>query len=382
MPDGVTGRIPGTLGAVDARICLLPGDGIGPEVTTEAVRVLERLAALRGHTFRIEPALIGGAALDARGTSLPEETVALARASDAVLFGAIGGPKWDDPRASDRPEIGLLRIRKELNLFANIRPVRLTDTLIEASTIRPEVLAGTDIVVIRELTGGLYYGERTEPLQPRGERWAADALVYSEAEVERVIRVAFELARTRRRRVASVDKANVLATSRLWRTIATEVAAEYPDVELEHVLVDAMTMFLIRTPSRFDVVVTENMFGDILTDEASELTGSLGMLPSASLGDPLPGRTTRFGLYEPIHGSAPDLAGRGVANPLATIASAALLLRYSLGLEEDAALVEAAIEGALATGVRTADLARNAGRVVGTQEMGAAVVAALERLAG
>ncbi len=348
-----------------ANIAVLPGDGIGPEVTAQARRVLEEVAARYGHTMTFVEGVIGGKAIDAQGTALPEETLALCRASDAVLFGAVGGPKWDDPAAAVRPEQGLLGLRKGLGLYANLRPVRLYPQLVDASTIKAETLRGTDLVVVRELTGGIYFGERGR----RDEgRTAFDTMIYTTAEIERVVRTAFQLARGRRKQVTSVDKANVLETSRLWREVATRVAREYPDVRCEHLLVDSCAMHLIRRPATFDVIVTENMFGDILTDEASMLSGSMGMLPSASIGD------GRRGLYEPIHGSAPDIAGRGIANPLAAILSAALLLRYSLGLEDEARSIERAVDGVLAEGYRTGDLAPAGAPTVGTVEMGDLVV--------
>jgi 3-isopropylmalate dehydrogenase len=351
-----------------ATIAVLPGDGIGPEVTAEARRTLEAVAERYGHTFTFREALVGGAAIDAAGTALPEETLEVCRASDAVLFGAVGGPQWDDPTAPVRPEQGLLAIRKGLGLYANLRPVRLNPVLADASTIKREALEGTDLIVVRELTGGIYFGERG---RRDGGRTAFDTMIYSVEEVERVVHVAFRLARSRRGHVTSVDKANVLECSRLWRETAARVAKEYPDVAFDHLLVDACAMHLIRRPATFDVIVTENMFGDILTDEASMLTGSMGMLPSASLGE------GRMGLYEPIHGSAPDIAGRGIANPLAAILSGALLLRYSLGLEEEAGAVEGAVDAALAAGYRTHDLAGPSEKTLGTRAMGEMIAASV-----
>lgn len=354
-------------------IAVLPGDGIGPEVTAEAVRVLQAVAEAGGHRIEFAYGLLGGCAIDATGRPLPDETLALCQASDAVLLGAVGGPKWDDPTAKVRPEQGLLGIRKALGLFANLRPVKLAQPLLHASTIKPEVLAGVDLLVVRELTGGIYFGPRQEA-RP-GDEVAYDTMLYSRPEIERVARLAAEAARRRRRKLTSVDKANVLASSRLWRRVVTEVVqAEYPDVALEHVLVDAMAMHLIRRPAAFDVVLAENLFGDILTDEASMLAGSMGLLPSASLGEAVNRHGHPRGLYEPIHGSAPDIAGRGVANPLATILSAAMLLRHSLGLEAEAQAVEAAVDAVLADGLRTADIADGAGPVLGTAAMGQAVV--------
>ncbi|NOZ28891.1 MAG: 3-isopropylmalate dehydrogenase [Chloroflexi bacterium] len=357
---------------MNARITVLPGDGIGPEVTAEAVKVLEHVGRIFGHTFEFKEALLGGCAIDATGTALPDETVAACQAADAVLLGAVGGPKWDDPTAKVRPEQGLLGIRKALGLFANLRPVRLFPELLHASTLRPEVLEGVDILVVRELTGGIYFGPREEAGEG-GDR-AYDTMLYTRPEIERVVRLAARAAQGRRKRLTSVDKANVLASSRLWRRVASEiVAAEFPDIALEHILVDAAAMYLIRRPAEFDVLVTGNMFGDILTDEASMLAGSMGMLPSASLGEATNAAGLPRGLYEPIHGSAPDIAGQGVANPLAAILSAAMMLRHSLGLEREAGAVEDAVAAVLADGYRTADIARPDERTVGTVEMGAAV---------
>jgi len=334
-----------------AVITVLPGDGIGPEVTKEALKVLSAVAKRFGHEFETREALIGGAAIDATGTALPDATLEAARGADAVLLGAVGGPKWDDPRGKVRPEQGLLAIRKGLGLYANLRPVAVNDKLLGASTLRPEVLKGVDMIVVRELTGGIYFGEKT-----RTETSASDLCVYTVPEVERIVRAAARLARGRRKKLTSVDKANVIETSRLWREVTTRVMREeFPDVALSHMLVDACAMHLIRRPTDFDVVVTENMFGDILTDEASMLAGSMGMLPSASLGD-----GTR-GLYEPIHGSAPDIAGKGVANPYATILSVAMLLRHSLSLESEAKAVETAVNAAIAANVLPGDIAAAAG---------------------
>lgn len=337
-------------------IAVLPGDGIGPDVVAEARRVLLAVAELSNIEITFEEGLIGGAAIDATGTALPADTTALCRRSDAVLLGAVGGPKWDDPSAKVRPEQGLLAIRRALGLFANLRPVLPHPSLLDASPLRPERLAGVDLVVVRELTGGIYFGERgLHPLAGGGER-AHDVCAYETSEIERIVRVAGELARLRRGQVTSVDKANVLETSRLWRRVTTRVMAdEFPDVKLEHVLVDSCAMHLVTNPSRFDVIVTENMFGDILTDEAAVLTGSIGLLPSASLGAAA-ASGTRMGLYEPIHGSAPDLVGRGEANPVGTILSAAMLLRHSLGRETEARALEGAVSAAIADGVRTPDL--------------------------
>ena len=357
---------------MQATITLIPGDGIGPEVVAEGRKVLEAVAARFGHTFTFTQVLAGGIAIDETGNPLPDESLAACRAGDAVLLGALGGPKWSDPRAAVRPEQGLLRLRKELGLFANIRPVKAIPALATASTLKPDVVAGVDMVIVRELTGGLYFGQPQGRCDDEHGRAAVDTLRYTEAEIERLMRVAFELARGRRKKLTSVDKANVLASSRLWREVAHEVARDYPDVACEDLLVDACAMVLIRRPADFDVIATENMFGDILSDEASMLVGSLGMLPSASLGSEPPG------LYEPIHGSAPDIAGRGIANPLATILSAAMLLHSSLGLSSEAAAVERAVEAVLAAGQRTADLAAPVQPSVSTKAMGDFVVAALE----
>ncbi|MFZ1771137.1 MAG: 3-isopropylmalate dehydrogenase [Caldilinea sp.] len=360
---------------MQARIVVLAGDGIGPEVTNEAKKILDVVGKQFGHTFAYDHHLMGGCAIDQKGTSLPDETVAACLQADAVLLGAVGGPKWDIPTAVDRPERGLLAIRKALNLFANLRPVKLQKELIHASTIKESVLEGTDMLVIRELTGGAYFGPRQEAGDAGYE--AYDTMLYTRPEIERVVRLAAEAARGRRKKLASVDKANVLASSRLWRRVTVEVMQEYPDVAVEHVLVDAMAMHLIRRPAAFDVIVAENLFGDILTDEASMLAGSMGMLPSASLGDLRNGHNLPLGLYEPIHGSAPDIAGQGIANPLATILSVAMLLRHSLGLEAEAEAVERAVDDVLAAGVRTGDIADPGSEVVGTTVMGDLVAARL-----
>jgi 3-isopropylmalate dehydrogenase len=350
------------------RVAVLPGDGVGPEVTAAALEVLDEAGARYG--FRVErtEALIGGAAIDATGTALPDGVLDACRAADAVLLGAVGGPRWDDPRAAVRPEQGLLGLRKGLGLYANLRPVRVHDTLAQFSTLREEVIVGTDFVTVRELTGGLYFGK---PQGREGEppnRSAVDTCAYTEAEVERVARVAFELARGRRRRVCSVDKQNVLATSRLWREVVTEIGLDYPDVVLTHQLVDTAAMQLVRDPRQFDVLLTENLFGDILSDEAAMIAGSMGMLPSASLGDGGDGGR-RFGLYEPVHGSAPDIAGQGVVNPLAAILSVALMLRVSLQETEAAEAVERAVDQAIDLGARTRDLGADDDRALGTAEM-------------
>ena len=332
-----------------AKIVLLPGDGIGPEVVGEAVRVLNVIAQKFGHTFDYTTHLMGGCSIDAHGSSLTDETLKACQQSNAVLLGAVGGPKWDDPTAKDRPERGLLALRKGLGVFANLRPVKVHPALIDASPLKPEKLQGVDIIVVRELTGGLYFGAKKRESFGGHER-AIDTLEYQDYEVQRVVELAFQLAAARRKKVTSVDKANVLESSRLWRQVATNIGARHTDMTLEHMLVDTASMRLITSPAAFDVLVTENMFGDILTDEASVLAGSMGMLPSASLGNGGPG------LYEPIHGSAPDIAGKGIANPIGTILSAALLLRYSLKLEQEAQVIEKAVDAVITDGYRTADL--------------------------
>ena len=333
-----------------AKIVLLPGDGIGPEVVTEAVRVLDVLAKKGGHSFGYVERLIGGCSIDMFGSALTDETLVDCRSADAVLLGAVGGPKWDDPRAKVRPEQGLLALRKGLGVFANLRPVKVHPALIDSSPLKPEKLKGVDILVIRELTGGLYFGWPKGRDTKDGRERAVDTLEYYDYEIQRVVELAFRLAKDRKNKVTSVDKANVLESSRLWRQIATQIGTQNPDVALEHVLVDTASMRLITGPAYMDVVVTENMFGDILTDEASVLAGSMGMLPSASLGE------TSLGLFEPIHGSAPDIAGKGLANPIGTILSAAMLLRYSLKLELEAVSIEKAVQDAITSGARTGDL--------------------------
>tara|TARA_A100001037_G_scaffold301728_1_gene331868 strand:- start:8198 stop:9415 length:1218 start_codon:yes stop_codon:yes gene_type:complete len=337
-------------------IAVLPGDGIGPEVTNESVKILKAIEAQFGHQFNLNYGDIGGISIDKYGTALTEEVENIISNSDAVLFGAVGGPKWDDPTAETRPEDGLLKMRANLGAFANIRPVKVYPELVNTSVLKPEVLDNVDIVVVRELTGGLYYGQPKGRSIQYGKETATDTLFYSAPEIERVLRVGFELAKGRRNKLASIDKANVLETSRLWRQIATDLSSEYPEVELEHVLVDACAMQLVQSPSRFDVIVAENTFGDILTDEAAVLTASMGLLPSASLsGVPQIGQKTT-GLYEPIHGTAPDIAGKGIANPTGSILSTALMLRYSLGLNEEAITIEKAVEQVLSAGYRTSEL--------------------------
>lgn len=356
-------------------IAVMPGDGIGTEVVEEGLVVLRAVGQRFNWRLETEEALIGGAAIDARGTALPTETLDLAKRCDAIYFGAVGGPKWDDPRGAVRPEQGILALRKALRLYANLRPVKLYPALLSQSVLKEEIVRGTDMLVIRELTGGLYFGKPSRRWQtPSGTLKAVDTLLYTEQEVERVVRTAFEFARQRRKKVTSVDKANVLNSSRLWREVAIRVAQEFPDVEIEHIIVDAMAMYLMRRPATFDVVVTENMFGDILTDEASVLAGSLGMLPSASLGTAKNKVGGVKGLFEPIHGTAlttPEIVGTGKANPIAAVLSAALMLRYSLNQLAAADAIEDAVQAVLDDGYRTQDIASNAtDKVVKTDEMG------------
>ena len=357
---------------MNAKIVLLPGDGIGPEVVNEARLVLDAVAKLFGHQFEYAEHLLGGCAIDATGTAMPDATLKACQSAQAVLLGAVGGPKWDDPQAKTRPEQGLLAIRKGLGLYANLRPVKAIPSLAKLSPLKPERVAGVDFIVIRELTGGLYFGlPKGRSATPEGGEQAVDTLVYTDVEIRRIVRLAFQLARGRRKLVTSIDKANVLESSRLWRKIAIEVGKEFPDVKLEHQLVDSAAMRLITHAAQFDVIVTENMFGDILTDEAAVLAGSLGLLPSASLGE------GKLGLYEPIHGSAPDIAGKGIANPTGTILSAAMLLRHSLGLEAEARAIEAAVSAAIDEGCHTGDL--GAAKPITTTQMGDAVRARLKR---
>lgn len=353
-------------------IVVFAGDGVGPDVMHEARRVLNAVAEQGGYTLTYDERLLGGCAIDAYGTALRQEEIESARAADAVLLGAVGGPKWDNPSAKVRPEQGLLGIRKALGLYANLRPVVANESLIGASPLKEERVRGTDLLVVRELTGGLYFGRPQKEWRERRGRVAVDTLMYREHEVRRVVELAFDLARGRRGRVTSVDKANVLQSSRMWRSIVTEIAAANPDITVEHMLVDAMTMKLIQQPNAYDVIVTENMFGDILTDEASVLGGSIGILPSASLG--APGKNgRRAGLYEPIHGSAPDIAGQGIANPAGMILSAAMMLRLSLGRDDDAAKIEQAVDAVIEAGTRTRDIGGDAS----TSAFGDAVLASL-----
>ena len=380
------------------RIAVLPGDGIGAEVTREAVRVLQAVAKGAGIGFELEEAIIGGVAIDAHGTPLPEATLRLCRDSHAILFGAVGGPKWDHLRPEHRPERGILTIRKTLDLYANLRPARLYPMLVDSSPLRREIVEGADLMVIRELTGGLYFGE------PRGIAGAGPArrgfntMAYTAREIERIAHLAFQVARGRRKRLTSVDKSNVLVVSQLWREVVSEVGTGYPDVALDHLLVDNCAMALVTSPRRFDTIVTENTFGDILSDEAAVIAGSMGMLPSASLGGPVgrdvpkaeggpndaAGRSRpdqmNIGLYEPIHGTAPDIAGQGIANPLGAILSAAMLLRHSLDLPKEADRVERAVERTLTAGYRTKDIQAPGTTLVSTAQMGAHVVRELEAL--
>ncbi len=359
-------------------LTILPGDGIGPEVTSEAIKVLQAIGKGFGHNFSLHYGLIGGVAIDEQGAVLSPETLKMCRGGDAVLLGAVGGPKWDDPQAKVHPEDGLLALRKALGLFANLRPVKVFSMLIDSTNLKPGVIEGVDFIFVRELTGGLYFGRPKRQWQTSRGRRAVDTMTYSEQEIERIVRVGFELARGRRKKLISVDKANVLESSRLWWQVATEVAKEYPDVELEHMLVDACAMRLIQMPKYLDVLVTENTFGDILTDEASMLAGSMGMLPSASLaGVPQEG-VNIFGMYEPIHGSAPRRAGLNMANPIATILSVAMMLRYSLGLTKEAQTIESAVDEVLQENYRTYDIMDEGKTKVGTKEMGDLIAGKVE----
>lgn len=354
------------------KIAVIAGDGIGPEVVAEAEKIIKRTEDVFGLSFTTEHALFGGIAIDQKGTPLPEETLNVCKNADAVLLGAVGGPQWDNNPKELRPETGLLGIRKELGLFSNLRPAVIFDCLKDASTLKPEVLEGTDLMVVRELTGGIYFGEKFRREGANGEE-AVDTCVYNTTEVERIVRQAFEIAQKRRKKLASVDKANVLETSRLWRETVNRVAPEYPDVELEHVLVDNCAMQLLRRPASFDVIVTENMFGDILSDEAAMLTGSIGMLASASMGE------GDYGLYEPVHGSAPDIAGQGLANPIATILSVALMYRLTFGYAEAADAIERAVAEVLDAGHRTADIAVDKSSALSTTQMGDLIAEAIRK---
>ncbi|MEJ5338033.1 MAG: 3-isopropylmalate dehydrogenase [Aquificaceae bacterium] len=355
------------------KIAVLEGDGIGPEIISSTLRVLRRLGELAGLDFIFEKALIGGSAIDQKGTPLPQETVELCLSSDAVLLGAVGGPKWDNLPTEKRPEKGLLGIRKALDLYANLRPAKVYESLISSSPLKEEVARGTDFIVVRELTGDVYYGEPRGVFVQDGKRIGINTMKYTEDEIRRVVRKAFEIARQRRKKLTSVDKSNVLEVSGLWKAVVEEEARNYPDVELEHLYVDNCAMQIVRRPSSFDVIVTGNIFGDILSDEAAVITGSLGMLPSASLGD-------RYALYEPVHGSAPDIAGKGIANPVATILSAGMMLRYSFGLKREAELLERAVELVLERGYRTPDIYSDGYVKVGTDGMTDAIIKAMEEL--
>ena len=357
---------------MQATIAILGGDGIGPEVVAESMKVLDAISVKFDHDFNLKNEMIGGCAIDKFGTALPDQTLETCNNSDAIILGAVGGPKWDDPAAKTRPEDGILAVRKSLGLFANLRPVKVYPALINSSPIKPNLLKGVDMMVLRELTGGLYFGTPKKRWNTSRGRRGVDTLKYTEKEIERILRVGFELALNRNKKLTSVDKQNVLESSRLWREIAVELSSEYPEVELEHILVDNAAMQLIRNPASFDVIVSENTFGDILTDEASVLSGSMGMLPSASLAE-LPGKKskiTKLSLYEPIHGSAPDIAGQGIANPIGSILSTAMMLRLSFGLNQEAEAIEKAVESALSEGYRTADIASDGGTVVNTTKMG------------
>ncbi len=357
------------------RVAVLPGDGVGPEVVAEAVKVLQTVGKRFGHSFELRNGLVGGSSIDKDGVALTPETLKMCKGCHAVLFGAVGGPKWDDPKAKVRPEDGILGLRKGLGLFANLRPVKFLDMLVDSTNLKPEVIRGVDFMFVRELTGGLYFGRPKRQYETTRGRRAVDTMAYSEEEIDRIVRVGFELARSRRKKLVSVDKANVLESSRLWRQVATEVSANYPDVALEHMLVDSCAMRIIQNPTYFDVLVTENTFGDILTDEASMLAGSMGMMPSASLaGLPIEGAGA-FGLYEPIHGSAPRRAGLNMASPIATILSLAMMLRYSFGLSREAQVVEDAVYRVLKAGYRTYDIMSEGCTKLGTKEMGDAVAA-------
>ena len=362
-------------------LLLLPGDGIGPEVTEESRRVLGWFAQNRNLAFDISEGLVGGVAFEKLGTPAPDETIEKARRAGAVLFGAVGGPKWESLPFEQKPERGLLRLRKDLELFANLRPALCFDALKDASTLKPEIVAGLDLLIVRELTGGVYFGEPKEITSlPDGTKRAVDTQLYTTGEIERIARVAFELARLRRKKVTSAEKSNVMVTGVLWREVVTRVHRDFPDIELTHVLADNCAMQLVRNPKQYDVIVTDNLFGDVLSDEAAQLTGSIGMLPSASLGAK-DSNGSQPALYEPIHGSAPDIAGKGLANPIASLLSFAMCLRYSFGRSEDAALLEKAVEKTLADGYRTRDIMQSGMTLVGTSAMTDAVMRSLSRLA-
>jgi 3-isopropylmalate dehydrogenase len=360
------------------RLAVLPGDGIGPEVVAEAVKVLRAVEAVTEHTFVLTDDVVGGAAIDAYGTAIRKETIALAKRSDAVLFGSVGGPKWDDPKAQVRPEQAILGLRAALGTFANLRPARMQPALVHLSPLKPEIVQGADVLFVRELVAGTYFAKPKKYWQDRRGAWrAVDTTAYTAAQVERTVRLAFEFALGRRKRLHVADKQNVMATSRLWRDVATRVSAEFPAVEFRAILTDALAMHLLYRPTEFDVVVTDNLFGDLLTDEAAVLAGSMGLMPSASLGEARNRHGGYRGLYEPIHGTAPDIAGRGIANPMATIQSLALLLRYSLKLEREARAVETSIDDAIELGLRTPDIARSGETTSRTSEVGDAIAAAV-----
>lgn len=363
---------------MDFKITTLPGDGVGPEVTAEAVKVLEAVGKKFGHSFKFTEALIGGVSIDATGSALTEEALNTCRSGDAVLLGAVGDPKYDDPQAKVHPEDGLLALRKGLGLFANLRPIKVSSFMVNSTSLKPEVITGVDMLVVRELTGGLYFGQPKKQWKDNDGRKAVDTMSYTEQEIERIVKVGFELARTRRKKLTSVDKANVLQTSRLWRQIVTEIAPDYPDIAVDHMLVDTSSMRIVQNPKYFDVIVTENTFGDIITDEASMLAGSMGMLPSASLAG-IPSKGSKaFGMYEPIHGSAPKRARQNLVNPIATILSAAMMLRYSMNLVKEAEAVETAINATLDAGYRTYDIMGEGNKKIGTKEMGDAIVSAMK----
>lgn len=362
---------------MDFNIAVLPGDGIGPEVIAESVKLLKAVGKNCNHKFQLHNGIIGGVAVDKLGVALPKETLEICQRCDAVLFGAVGGPKWDDPQAKVRATDGILELRKGLSLFANLRPVKVTPSLVNSTPLKANIVKDVDLLVVRELTGGIYFGQPKKQWHVSSGRQAIDTMTYSEEEIERIARMGFELARSRSKKLTSVDKANVLESSRLWRQVVTEISSNYPDVELQHVFIDACTMKLIQRPRDFDVLVTSNMFGDILTDEASVLAGSMGMLPSASLAGLPSGKT--FGLYEPIHGTAPDITGNSLANPIATILSTAMMLRYSFNLISEAKAVEDAIEATLNEGYRTPDIWTEGDVKVGTEEMGNLIIQKLKR---
>jgi 3-isopropylmalate dehydrogenase len=362
------------------RLAVLPGDGIGPEVVAEAVKVLRAVEATSDHTFALTEDLVGGAAIDAYGKALRPETVVLAKRSDAVLFGAVGGPKWDDPKASVRPEQAILGLRTALGTFANLRPARMQPALLHLSPLKPEIVQGADVLFVRELVAGTYFARPKKYWQDARGTWrAVDTTAYTAPQVERTVRMAFELARGRRKRLHVADKQNVMATSRLWRDVATRVSADYPDVEFLAILTDALAMHMLYRPTAFDVVVTDNLFGDILTDEAAALAGSMGLMPSASLGEALNRYSGYRGLFEPIHGTAPDIAGQSKANPMAAIQSLALVLRYALRLDREARAIEAAVDDTIELGLRTPDIARPGEKTATTTEVGDAIAAAVRR---